>query len=453
MDKHIVGFTFTDPDSGTSLRMYYAGFSEGLDVAAIPDLALTLPKRDAEKVVNWLGSANIPGVTKIGIEIYDPFKNAPSLQSVASLGELIVPSLPPSINSAIRLRTAFTGAVLNPKSLKRSGFDNNGIDQNGNSCWVKSFDHGKHRLVLSLTPQNILGRLRIDVHIDANNEFWVSGWYFDEKISASSEEQLNSIISSAVTSTFPADAAGDWEHQLKMVDFDISEWPGNSDLSFIMCCYANDYILKDRMIASILATSLSRHLSSITHPLVISDLPHLYSQLKLPTESANSIRRIFELELELTAEGWCNTGAALCDLLRIYPAAFHIFKRSILLKPDLAPPKQGIWIAGRGYIYTSLRSEDFQTVVDIGSEVEKLGDPNQADHGFYTYLGMGYEGLGKIEEARRCYNRALQIEPGCPNSLQGLKRLNENGNLSSDLMLLKFNNEILDVEYSESSNW
>lgn len=68
MDRYIIGFTITSEDSRQSVRAYYVGLSEGIDMTGKPEIALRLNKQEAGKIADWLRNQQLPGMSDVRVE-------------------------------------------------------------------------------------------------------------------------------------------------------------------------------------------------------------------------------------------------------------------------------------------------------------------------------------------------------------------------------------------------
>lgn len=54
LEHYIISFTISKGDSGKGVKVYYAGLSEGVDMATKRNEAQRLDAQNAEEIVSWL---------------------------------------------------------------------------------------------------------------------------------------------------------------------------------------------------------------------------------------------------------------------------------------------------------------------------------------------------------------------------------------------------------------
>lgn len=343
-----------------------------------------------------------------------------------SLADIVLRELSRDSSVATRLRSRYVGAIIDCDRLGDAKFKQTSKDDEGWTTWTRRFTRNTRRIVLDIAPLGTIARLRISKFLDLRLDGIGApyGWYRTDYLTGRMEHILDKAISSAVRRRPPDDAETEWAWHLERLGFDAAALKDESDPAYIICCHANQYRTNegDSRLASLLTVSLTRHIESIENANVIADLPWLCGRLGLHDECLQAIRKLIELGSD--AEAWCNTGAVLCDNLRLPTAAIACFKMAIECNTELLQPRQGIWVAGKNLMAKALLAGDYDRVLRICEETEHLGDPRQADHGFWSYAGLAYESIGAFGEARSCYKKAISHHPDCSTSGDGLKRVN-----------------------------
>jgi hypothetical protein len=120
---------------------------------------------------------------------------------------------------------------------------------------------------------------------------------------------------------------------------------------------------------------------------------------------------------------WSDLGAALTDTLRRPGLGLRCFAQSIALDPRLAPPRQGVWAAGKRLLAQLIADRDLAATPGVIERVSALGDGAAADHGFWAYAGLCQEALGDLRAAARSYANGLRLQPACALSRTGQTRL------------------------------
>ncbi len=344
----------------------------------------------------------------------------------------VLDALPAEQSSVERLRERHIGSLLSAEALERCGFT---IRTQGNGTFCScTLCGGALRVSLDLRPLGgldgmaILCRLRLAERINAEDSGGLgpaSGWYLRDDVGSDVESALVQVLSTVTVQPQPTDPEDLWKSFADAYTSDDLKRTADPDPAYILCCIANHKAATgtDKMTASLLASSLMRGIDGISRGDVLGDLPHLCGQLWLRGECGRAVRRLLDPGVEVTAEAWCNTGAALCDGLRLPRPALECFRHSIRMNPRLSPPRQSVWVAGKWVIAEMTAEKDFNGALSIGQEVEKLGSQADVDHGFYSYLALAHEALGDVEQAQKRFGQALRIDPGCALSRSGLDRL------------------------------
>ncbi len=69
LEHYIISFTISKGDSGKGVKVYYAGLSEGVDMATKRNEAQRLDAQNAEEIVSWLRQSDFSGMNEIKIEL------------------------------------------------------------------------------------------------------------------------------------------------------------------------------------------------------------------------------------------------------------------------------------------------------------------------------------------------------------------------------------------------
>lgn len=348
---------------------------------------------------------------------------------MASFKEILLSAVQDWDNSATRLRLKYLGSVLNKDKLKESGFKLEKSDDNEPAIWTKLIQKKSYRIALKMTPLGTLCGIQLAMFINLSFESIGApyGWYKYDDISKRSEDIIAKSIGESVKIHFPAGFSKEWSWHLKNINYNPETGDRSKEKDFVLCCYANQYLRTDPEVAGILASSLIRHIKHINNRFILTDLAHICGRLKMIGESCIAIKKVVELDQEISAEGWTNIGAVLCDNLQQPAAAVQCFMRAIEIDKSLPQPRQNIWVAANKIMEQLLTEKKFVDSIKIFEEVSAIGDPSMANHGVYSYAGLSYESLGQNQMAEKCYNSALSIDSDCMISNEALERIKSKG--------------------------
>jgi tetratricopeptide (TPR) repeat protein len=369
-----------------------------------------------------------------------------------TLKETVLAELPSGDHVITRLRLRHVGSVVDTDKLTEEQFSCVESTDGGWCRWEREFHPGYQRLRLDVAPGGMLCTLRMAEFLDVQAYDGIGapyGWYQQDDTDARSETLLSEVLSRTIASSPPDDPDDEWAFLLQRVlRYDPAQW-ANEEPLYIICCYADHFYsnprARDPRVATLLVVAMARHISAITNPHVLHDIPFLSGRLRLRGECSKSIRRVFDLGLDLEAPGWSNMGAVLCDALRRPAAALACFEHATAKDPSLGPPRQAAWIAGRDLMGIAIKDRKLVDIPEICERVSAIGDSAQAHHGFWGYSGLGYEFAGDNKKALQCYRKALSIDSDCSTAQLALDRLGAAGKPTLEMQLESMRSKI---EYS-----
>jgi tetratricopeptide (TPR) repeat protein len=111
---------------------------------------------------------------------------------------------------------------------------------------------------------------------------------------------------------------------------------------------------------------------------------------------------------------WLQLGAA-CDKLKDDACAKDAFTQAALLDSSTTGA-----VAQQQLGYKSLLAKDYPAAIQL-LEDSSHRDPKQSQT--WVWLAQAYQNSGNRVKAIECYHRALEVKPGEPNALKGLKSL------------------------------
>jgi tetratricopeptide (TPR) repeat protein len=325
--------------------------------------------------------------------------------------------------AAFRLRDMFVGGFVVPKRLNGISFVQT-ADADGYTRWERYWNRRKNKVAVVVAPKGTLCQVDFLEWLDrANDATYAYGWYFNAKCSKRIESAIKADLQSIMFEPVETDAATALASSVEKLRPPRAHRIAEPDSAFLMCSYAFRAQGNQPALARLLCSIMVRHLSYITNPGPLYDLPFLCGRLGLLPECMFAMRHLLQECDELPATCWTNMGAVLTDNLEEHQAAALCFFEAIRRDPDLPQPRQGVWHAGTRLMRHHFIDHDFVTAAKVGDEIIAVGDKNVAPDNFFSHYGLALEMTNRHEDARKAYEQALSIDPHCSVAQEGYDRL------------------------------
>ena len=334
----------------------------------------------------------------------------------------IISTKPLDIDPITKIRSAFVGKVIDIDQLLGGSYKVMKSEKPDWCILTRQIGNRYKKLTILVGPGRRLAMVTLAHYLEISDE-GLLGWYDFVQMSCNAANRITKELSSAVSCRSFTGEGEKYDEELKWLrinDLDDNEKAKVDGI--IDGLVAESYSIGHVGITSVLISALLREMENITDGGIISDIPFFCGRLRMRQEFYYACERAFRLNLSWADTAITNIGSVLCDTFHLYELANQCFQKALLLNPSQIQAKANMVVVVERLMWMYANTGNYDLAIETGLECIKTCKP--VTHApFCAMLALSFELSGDNMKATKYYRMALDYDPLCQTSSDGIRRL------------------------------